>query len=102
MVKIQAFVTEFMDKVLDLDSVKLNELYDALEAKFGPCRRPLLMRAKAMVADYIQRKAQKEASQGQKRTDSSKPLKQRRWSQTTSKGKPRRRPARDKRGPTHP
>uniref|UniRef100_A0A7S1F805 TFIIS N-terminal domain-containing protein n=1 Tax=Noctiluca scintillans TaxID=2966 RepID=A0A7S1F805_NOCSC len=75
MVKIQTFVTEFMDKVVDLDSVKLNELYDALEAKFGPCRRPLLMRAKAMVADYIQRKAQKEASQGQKRTDSSKPLK---------------------------
>jgi len=51
----------------DIQAMRIKDLLEALQRKFGSLRRPLLDRAKSMCAEYIQEKTEMDEKKGEKR-----------------------------------
>eukprot|EP00811_Abedinium_folium_P002711 NODE_1248_length_2548_cov_6.370095.p1 GENE.NODE_1248_length_2548_cov_6.370095~~NODE_1248_length_2548_cov_6.370095.p1 ORF type:complete len:664 (-),score=188.60 NODE_1248_length_2548_cov_6.370095:318-2309(-) len=55
-IKLRDYVAEFVRKV-DVETMRLKDLYESLEKKFGPMRRATLERSKLFVSEAIAREA---------------------------------------------
>jgi len=64
--KVRGFVDSFLQNI-DVEAIRIKDLFQALETKFGHVRKAVLDRAKQMAADVINRRAEEEMKPGVKR-----------------------------------